>query len=110
MANINYLDIVTKFNHKCQFVLAGLILVIIWSEKGLDQMGSCALLKRCYAEYPPHIPKERNWLRFALGEYIHVNKMEKYKMLTGSCYFVVFWTRCFILLYALLFSWKASCL
>lgn len=42
-AVLNYLDIVTKFNHKCQLVSAGLILVLVWTEKGLDQMGSCSL-------------------------------------------------------------------
>lgn len=36
--------------------------------------------------------------------------MEKYKMLMASSCFLVFWTRCLILLHAVLFSWEASCI
>lgn len=102
------MDIVAKFNYKCQFVVAGLILVIIWSEKGLDQMSSCSLHKRCHAEYPSYIAKEVTKLSFYLGKYIHVNKMEKCLWLLVI--FLVFWTWCLILLHALLFSGEASCI
>ena len=73
-------------------------------------MGSCSVHERCHVEYPPLTPQNIYYLSFALSDYIHVTKMEKYTMLMAFCYFLVFWTRCLILLYALLFSWEASCI
>lgn len=71
-------------------------------------MGSSLCIRKVLCKVTSLYPKEK-LVEFAVDEYIHVSKMEKYKMLMS---FVIF--QCSglgaVLLYALLFSWEASCI